>query len=249
MKVLTWHVREGLRLGTEGDEELHELLLDLLLQERPDIVVLQELTGWTLDLLQELGEEADLPYVELFEVEAGAHHGVLSRTPLSSARPLLESTATQYGAFAVETRDLTVVSAHLSPRTFLQGALEGAALAHVVPKSRTLVLGDFNAVRREERTAALDAALPDDLADCFLSSHEPSPVDRLIMAGFVDAGEVSTLGTSHYPAREGDGELLLRLNYALHTPGIEVPSVDVLDDEALRRASDHLPLVLEVSLP
>lgn len=248
MRAMTWHLREGLRSGAALDEERRERLLEVLWRERPDVVVLQELTGWTLELLRELGEEADLPHARLFTAPSGEHHqGMLSRTPLSAARALETSTA-EHGAFAAETRDLTVVTAHLSATSFEEQRNGAVSLAGCLPKERTLVLGDFSAVRREERTLQLDAELPEDLQARFPPSREPSAVDVLVAAGFVDAGEGSELGTSLALGRDGERSLLLRLDYALHTPGVEVRELRVLDEDSLRALSDHLPVVIDIAL-
>lgn len=244
MRVLSWHLREGLRAGDDIDDEARELLLDVLWRERPHVVALQDLSGWTRASLQELAEEAELPYARLFEASSGAHHGVLSRTPLSAGRSVLERGAE--AAFAVETRDLTVVSAYLSPAGVDDGHSEAEALARALPRDRTLVIGDFSVIRREERTPALDAALPADLADRFPTSAATA-VDLLVQHGFVDAGEGSELGTALSADADG-GALVLRVDYALHTPGVDVRALRVLEREDLQRASDHLPLVVDIAL-
>lgn len=249
MRALTWHVREGLREGSQLDDELRERLLAVLWRERPDVVALQELSGWSLELLRELGEEADLPYVRLFEAPSGEHHqGLLSRTPLSAARSLLETSTSDHGAYAAETRDLTVVTAHLSSASFEERRTEAVQLARALPRERTLVLGDLSAVRREERTYELDAALPEELRARLAPARDASAVDVLVAAGFVDAGEGSSLGTAVERGRDGELSLILRLDYALHTPGVEVRELRVLDDDVVRTVSSHLPVVIDVAL-
>lgn len=246
MRALSWHLREGLGEGDDLDEESCELILDLILRERPDVVALQELSGWTRERLFDLAEEAELSSALFFESPSGAHHGVLSRTPLSAGRPLFASASTPTAAFAAETRNLTLVSAYLTPSSADESVQGAEQLMRALPRQRTLLLGDFSVVRREERTPSLDAALPADLAERFPSTSATA-VDALVQAGFVDAGESSELGTSLLFGPAGE-PLELRLEYALHTPGIEVRSLRVLEGEHLRRASDHLPLLLEITL-
>lgn len=275
MKALTWNVNGGLlrdyasvKLAHEQgrplpppvlDEERRERLLEVLLEERPDVVALQELTGWTLEMLKELGEEVGLPHARLFEAASGRHHqGLLSRTPLSVPRSLVEHLADEglwwqtrtlyHGAFSAETRGLTVVTAHLAPTTAPERRREAEALTRVLPHERTLVLGDLSAVRREERTRQLDDEMPEDLSQHFAAPGEPSAVEVLLAAGFVDAGETSADGTALRRGKDGERSLLLRVDYALHTPGVEVRRLRVLDDARTRATSDHLPIALEVTL-
>lgn len=249
MRALTWHVRDGLREGSQIDEQRRERLLAVLWREQPDVVALQELSGWTLELLRELGEETDLPHVRLFRAPSGEHHqALLSKTPLSAARSLLETSTSDHGAYAAETRDLTVVTAHLSTSSFAERRVEAFELVRSLPRERTLVLGDLAEVRREERTSALDAALPEDLQARLSPARDASAVDVLVAAGFVDAGEGSSLGTAMERGRDGELSLVLRLDYALHTPGVEVRELRVLDDDEVRSLSNHLPVIVDVAL-
>lgn len=246
MKVLSWHVREGARQGEGPGATGFEVVLEVLVRERPDVAALQELSGWSEDTLLELAEEAGYTHARFLEAASGAHHGLLSLTPLSAGRSLFESESTPEAAFAVETRDITLVSAYLTPESANESLREAERLMRHLPRDRTLVLGNFSVVRREERTPYLDAALPADLAERFPTTATTS-VDALVHAGFVDAGEGAEIATSFLVGPAGE-PLELRLEYALHTPGVEVRSLRVLEEEELLRTSPHLPIVLDIQL-
>lgn len=264
MKVISWNLGEGLR--PEGAAVTPRVLLDddpgraarrFLLEERPDVVALQGLVGWTPEQLQDLAGCVQLPHARLFEAEGGdLHQALLARAPLRHPERLSEPLGEVgewwqrrtllHGAFAAEVRGLHVVTVHLSLASALLRRREAEFLAHKLPRQRGLLLGTLHAIRREERTYTLERCLPPDAAGCFPRREEVSAVELLLAAGYVDAGEASALGTTIWPEPEGRDDLLLRLDYALHTPGLEVTRFMVRDTLDLRGCSYHLPLVLHL---
>ncbi|MFZ9887459.1 MAG: endonuclease/exonuclease/phosphatase family protein [Myxococcota bacterium] len=264
MKVISWNLGEGLRAAGAAafddalvDEDRGTAAAHFLADERPDIVALQGLVGWTVESLHDLAQLAELPHLRLFEAEGGElHQALLARTPLRHPMRLSEPLGEMgewwqrrtllHGAFAAEVRGLHVVTVHLSLASALLRRREAEFLAAKLPRQRGLVLGTLHAIRREERTHTLERCLPADATGCFPRREDVSAVELLLGAGYVDAGEASAQGNTVWPCPEHDEDLLLRLDYALHTPGLEVTSFAVRDTLELRTCSYHFPLVLHL---
>lgn len=211
----------------------------------PDIVALQELdvrrmrTG-KIDQAHYIAEKLEMEYhfypaIQIEEEEYG--NAILSRYPLRVVRagPLptipkfkdLETRGVIWAEVNVGGREIQLFNTHLGLRRqerLIQGeALMGHEwLGHPDRRDPTIICGDFN-------------ALPN------------SRVCRKIRNSFRDAQEVLH---DHRPQRTFFGRYPVgRIDHVFVSPEITVNRVEVPRTDMTLRASDHLPLIVEVSIP
>jgi endonuclease/exonuclease/phosphatase family metal-dependent hydrolase len=211
----------------------------------PDIVALQELdvkrfrTG-EIDQAQVIAEELEMEchFSPAFQIEEEQYgNAILSRFPLRLVRagalptlthlPNLEKRGVLWAEITVNGREIQLFNTHLGLRhkeRLVQGdALMGPEwLGHPDRCNPTIVCGDFNA-------------------------QPHSRVCRKIRRSFNDA---QILLDDHRPQRTFFGRYPIgRIDHVFVSPEIIVHGVEVPRTALTLVASDHLPLIVEVSVP
>jgi endonuclease/exonuclease/phosphatase family metal-dependent hydrolase len=242
LRVMTYNVRSCTVAGCGGAvDRVAAVLADL----QPDIVALQELegpgrVGGRPDQAAELAER--LGWQGWFEPAMHRPSGV------------------SFGNAIVSRHPLRPVSAGALPRVDAGAVREprGAAWAAVdVGGVELQVLVTHLGLSRRERLAQVDALLgPRWLGDprCAtprllcgdLNSRPGSPEHRRLEGSLVDGALVAPPagGSATFPALRP----LVRLDHVLVSPDLRVVRTVVPRGRALRRTSDHLPLVVELEL-
>ena len=139
---------------------------------------------------------------------------------------------------------ITLVNAHLSPRSPTRRILEAEELTELaVPGNLTLLAADTNA---PDRHTDLSTATARELArDAGPGTRTPdtTPVDRLLRAGFLDLADLNgatrpARTTGHWPGKP----IASRPDRLLATPAIAnlLETFDVIDTPELRALTDHL---------
>jgi endonuclease/exonuclease/phosphatase family metal-dependent hydrolase len=131
--------------------------------------------------------------------------------------------------------------------------LRGAAFARcVVGGGSFVVAGSHLATDPEERPAQaavlkreLDRAGGPLVLGCDLNEPPGGASWRMVGGGLLDAAPNGDRTTATFPA----GLPRLRLDAIFVDPGISVRSYRVVDIDLARRASDHLPVLAELTLP
>jgi endonuclease/exonuclease/phosphatase family metal-dependent hydrolase len=242
IRVLTYNVHRCIG----GDGTLAPArVARAILSCAPDVVALQELdigharTGHA-DQPAVLAEQLNMNY--LFFPSVGGRHehygdAVMSRFPLTlikagrlpglAERPDLEHRGALWVEIECGEQNLQVINTHLGlrPRERLAqvDALLGPDwLGHEACRSPHILCGDFNAWPGSRSYGRLRRALPD-----------------------ACAGHGHFLRRGTFPAAWP----VVRLDHIFLSPDLTIESVRIPRTKLTRIASDHLPLVVEVSLP
>jgi endonuclease/exonuclease/phosphatase family metal-dependent hydrolase len=241
VRVMTYNVHSC--VGMDGKLDV-ERIARVIARARPDVVALQELdvgrarTGAmdqahliarhlemafhfhpALHIEEERYGDAILTHLPQRLVKAGALPGLASK-------PHLEPRGALWVAIELQGREIQVINTHLGlhPRERMAqvAALLGDHwLAHEQCREPVILCGDFN-------------ALPS------------SPVCRRIAGRLND---VHTEAQHHRPKGTFSGRFpTVRIDHVFISPELEVNGIEVHGSELARVASDHLPLLAELSI-
>ncbi|MFC4021964.1 endonuclease/exonuclease/phosphatase family protein [Micromonospora sp. GCM10011542] len=263
LRVMTWNVRTG---GQDrGGPDRRDLLVEVITEQRPDVLLLQELRGFDrAGVLDEFAARLGMrPYL------AGSCFGqpvaALVRPPLrtTAAGPVRRPWhhAAVRVVVASDAGPLTVLGAHLNPYSGAWRRIEAGWLAAAfrrAPGHLALLGGDLNTLDPDtDHTARIDR-----LPLAYRRRHlrrdgrtaDTRATARLLADGLVDlyraAGgpdEGLTAPTGHGGGGEFSG---MRLDYLFGTPALaeRVRDCRVVRDGVVDRASDHYPVLAELDL-
>ncbi|MGA3490449.1 endonuclease/exonuclease/phosphatase family protein [Micromonosporaceae bacterium DT55] len=260
LRVMTWNIRTG---GEDrGDPQRLERVVEVVREQRPDLLALQELRNFRrAGRLERFAEAVGLrPY--LARSSFGQPVAVLVRPPGRAVvaapvrRPFHH--AAQRVVVPTDAGDLTVIGTHLHPFSGGRRRREAGWLAAAVRAAgeRVLLMGDLNSLDpwtdHAERVGSLapryrgrhlDGGRVDTRAVARLHD-EAGLQDLYLTAG--PPGEGCTVPTSH-----GGAEFTaMRLDYLLGTPAVAASTrfCGVLRGGRAESASDHYPVSAELDL-
>jgi exodeoxyribonuclease III len=239
VRIVSYNVRDG------GGDRL-DLIAEVIRAQDVDAIAIQEATPFSAQALAEALSMASVfgEGNSIFDL----HVAWLSRLPILGAHnhrlPALSKTLLE-----IRVGDVALFATHLSSRheadVFPREREVAAILEVLATASRAhLLVGDFNALR------------PDDAVGRPPAGVEPRGdalpgASRLVLEPLADAGYADCYRSLH-PTRPGwthpAAAPWLRLDYAFASPALapRVRCCDVIDTEPAARASDHLPLLVDV---
>ena len=241
LRVMTYNVHSC--VGMDGKLDV-ERIARVIARARPDVVALQELDVGrartramdqahliarylemafhfhpALHIEEERYGDAILTHLPQRLVKAGPLPGLASR-------PLLEPRGALWVAIELHGREIQVINTHLGlhPRERMAqvAALLGNDwLAHEQCREPVILCGDFNALPSSSVCRRLAGPLKD----------------------------VHTEAQHHRPKGTFSGRFpTVRIDHVFISPGLEVSGIEVHGSELARVASDHLPLLAELSI-
>jgi endonuclease/exonuclease/phosphatase (EEP) superfamily protein YafD len=196
----------------------HERLLKLISSERPDVILLQEISSHWLDAMQPL--EADYPFRYNAVREDTFGIAMLSRLPLAAATHV-DSPPLGYPTIVATTRmgstDMTIISTHpripLGRDNFEARNLQLQSVADLVAQANgeVLVIGDLNASlwdrhyrRFEEATGLRNARRGKGVLPTWPTFMPLAmiPIDHVLVSSRVGIADIRTgprIGSDHLP--------------------------------------------------
>lgn len=247
LRIVTWNIQRG---GSARRGVIAGVLRDV----DADVVVLQEATR--PDVVGWLAGELGAPHVVVAPHRSVA---MLARLPLDDVRWHALPTGRSFVEACVPTASVRIIGVHLTAGLSGTGerrrAREMAALLAVVDDhpglAQTLIAGDLNAIAPSDSPAVSSLPLWIRLLLRADGGIGKAVVQRCLDHGFVDAFRrfhPSDAGATLPAARPS-----VRLDYFLLGPDLAGRAVRCdlagLDARLLARASDHLPLILDLDLP
>lgn len=242
-RVMTYNVHRC--VGPAGNDSMADIIA-VCAEAQADVVALQELDAPETDDDSEgvhharelaLALDMQLLFCRTFRRGVGYYgHALLSRFPIelvkvttfpSLPKPGSEPRGAIWARMSLGSSTLDVISTHLGvyrgERALQSRELVGPEwLGSPELRRPCIVCGDLNALPHAMTHRRLAGVLRD--AQRLLSGHEPKPT-------FPSAWPV------------------LRIDHVFVSEGVAVRSVRVPKDARARRASDHLPLVVDLELP
>ena len=264
VKVISYNIWNGF----EKDAARKARFVDWMNEQKPQIVALEELVGFTEKDLSELAASYGHPYVAIVK-EEGYPVGLTSCQPIQVVKKQVEGF--WHGMLHAQTYGLDIIVTHLSPFEWDYRLKEATAVTQYIQKnslSKCLVMGDFNAyspfdadeveTHTELRKNMLgwDKKHPEygnmrgeqfeySVLSQFLSIGFADPVKR-----FVPSDKRTTFPTATlYEWQWGDPRLKMlgeRLDYILVSPSLAPRCVhaSVHNGKDLEGISDHYPVSL-----
>ncbi len=228
--VLPWYFKNGTPAGEAGIDVTflyanvlssnrdHVRLIDLIDDERPDVIVLQEVSTQWLETLLSLADEYPFSYTEARDDNFGI--ALWSRLPLASAMhvdspPL--GFPTIIATTRIDGRDVTLVSTHpinpLGRENFLARNRQLQSVAEIVGQAHgeVLLIGDLNASvwDRHYRHFAESTGLSNARRGSGILPTWPTfmpfamiPIDHVLVSSGIEIADIRTgprIGSDHLP--------------------------------------------------
>ena len=260
MKVMTFNIFEG------GDSPLNnrtyriDAIARIIRGANPDVVALQECTDWDKEGQKTLHEfERQVGMLALLAVTDGFPLGLLVKPDYGILFADARTQGFWHGVLDVivadaDNRTTRFINVHLHPGDpRLRFREISKALEHYDGRERTIVLGDMNSLSH------LDNLELSDLSEETQSRHVVEGAldfrvsKALEVAGFVDAYAALHKGNPEptIPTRAARGSRFTpaRLDYMYVSRDLRssLTSIEVVKNDDSDFASDHYPLVLEIS--
>jgi endonuclease/exonuclease/phosphatase family metal-dependent hydrolase len=235
MRVVTWNMGCGPRVAQY--RKTHDEAWDYLLQElRPDVVFVQEA------LVTKIEDARRNHSVSMCDLAAGVAAGtaVLVRNFDTAPAPAVSVSRDTYVVPAkvnTPAGPLTVVSVHIYPGKEQHADLGRlvALLDNTFSGQAILVGGDFNAARR------FDEVYGGKMHGTFFSTMASAGLHEIHWA--IHGREIQTFWGHQAKEAYQDDHFFIAKPWASR-----VRSCDVIDNEVVRRLSDHGPVVLELDV-
>lgn len=259
MRLMTYNILEGGR--SHGDRL--DAVTGIIAENAPDVLALNECNGFlddggrtTYELERQLGMRSLIA-----ETRTGFHVALFVRGhDILEAHPMVDWF--HHGALRVKLRlgqeEITVMTTHLCPYSSESRVREAQYLASHVRDEHVVVMGDMNAISRHDvERMAIDQMLPYRKSRHVIPGTETPDtraMDIFESAGLVDLWQSAHPGkdgaTLPTPLTDDSSRPELRVDYILGTPALQKKLTDcnVLVTEATKAASDHFPIVADLSL-
>ncbi|MEQ6120320.1 endonuclease/exonuclease/phosphatase family protein [Reichenbachiella sp. MALMAid0571] len=268
IKVISYNIWNGFDWGQ--DKQRQENMVSWVNSQKPDVLALQELCGYTLEKLREDAKKWGHSYAEILKT-TGYPVGITSNQPIEIKERILDNM--HHGVLHCKISGIDFIVVHFSPFSFEKRREETkivlGKLAEIAQsQDKYVVLGDFNAV------SPFDADLYKDKPDLLKSLRESEVEHDHVRNLFHDQLEFGVLSeflsfplidvtqkyTSGWDERvscptqvfeeqsgQGRNDNSKRIDYILTSPFIadHCYSAQVLNKEATYYLSDHYPVMAE----
>lgn len=144
-RVITYNILQGMRLDSADGKPA---FVNWVRQQAPDVLALQEVTGFTQESLEKLAAAYGHPYAVLLIEGEKYPVAITSRYPIVNVQKVTDNM--DRGFIMARIKDYNIVSLHFTPFDYRQRRKEVEVLLDYVkaqpdPK-RWIIMGDFNTV-------------------------------------------------------------------------------------------------------
>lgn len=253
MKLMSYNI-----LG--GWDERIELIIDIIEEESPDVLVLNEANAFIPDVedhLETLSSRTGLSYSASAPSGKDTFHVVaLSKKPFN--RVVFLAPMARAGMLFVldsEFGELAIVGTHLTPFTEEERLEEVEIILEAVRRfDNAVIMGDLNALSPQDPYPHLSyEALNKKQRDKFAADEELQfgVVEEILSAGFVDASvllDKNDIPTAPTAITDDEAHSDTRLDYIfVSSPMAQyVSEYDVVQNHNAEVASDHYPVTAEL---
>ncbi|MDN5213287.1 endonuclease/exonuclease/phosphatase family protein [Fulvivirgaceae bacterium BMA12] len=271
LKVISYNIWNGFDWGK--DLTRRDQLVAWIASQKPDVVALQELCGYTKQKL--LGDAKDWGhnYAEILKT-SGYPVGITSSKPIAIREKILEDL--HHGALHCRTWDIDFMVVHFSPFSYKKRREETEIVLEKlsqVAKNRDkyIVLGDFNAVSpfdadlyhgNESLLTAMRASEKEHehVRNLFQGQLEYGVLSTFLGFPLLDVTQIYTSGLEERltsPTRIFNKQIennrspnAKRIDYILVSPYLQTTSINarVLNGRETFYLSDHYPVMAEFEL-
>ncbi|WP_017259347.1 endonuclease/exonuclease/phosphatase family protein [Pedobacter arcticus] len=264
LKIISYNVYVGMSSDkTEGKKEFAEWFK----QQNPDIVALQEVTGFTQTSLEKFAQSYGHPYAVLLVEGEKYPVAFTSKYPITNVKKVIDNM--DRGFIQANILGQTFIVLHLSPFDYQTRRNEVDLVLATIKNNPSIknwvVMGDFNSFAAIDSLAYTDGEL---IANLKKYEQKYAPIRKLVdnkidyyvinrmnQSNFYDALKlfhkdfVKTVHPKHF-APVGLPDVPTRIDFVFVSKGLKknVKSAEVLVDEFTDSHSDHYPMMIELQL-
>lgn len=263
LKVMTYNTLFG---GFDGsDNKRYKLLVEIIVEENPDVLFVQELKGYTLDsskLLFQLENEIGMRGFMAIAPHTGQNTAVFIKSHIVPLSFETDNVHFHHATSILKVRidgvdkPITLISTHLNPLGPQLRLNEASYFINYASSNEyTILAGDFNSVSPHDEEPFDIHELQDHFKARYLStdgtSSDRTVLSTLHLAGFVDVGKyLKKNKETTVPVKgfKGTEFMSFRSDYILTTKSLVDKFVNyrVIKDGKTDYASDHYPLIAEL---
>ncbi len=263
LKIISYNVWYGFTKVPERKEEWLSWMKD----QQPDVVSLQELNHYSPQMLTQDAKVYGHSYSVLLK-EDGFPTGITSKYPIEDVRRITEDF--HHGLMRVRIQQVYYYVIHLHPSNWETRKTEIALILKdiktLAPGSKVILAGDFNTFSPLDSTYYSHGRLKTFFNERDLQFQEKnlnrgaldySVIQEVMDFGFIDAeGDLRKSNykfTGSFPTlieKEGEHGDQRRLDYVFVSQNLSdgVTRAEIMATEATWQLSDHLPVVVELTM-
>ncbi|MBO9199376.1 MULTISPECIES: exodeoxyribonuclease III [Niastella] len=262
LRFITYNILEGMKLDTSADKPN---FVNWLKRMDPDILALQEVTGFTQASLEKLAQSYGHPYAVLLIEGEKYPVALTSKYPIVNVQKVCENM--DRGFIAARIKDFNIVSLHFTPFDYRKRAEEvDLLLAHIYAqpaKQQWVIMGDFNTVSPADSANYRDGRMVENYK-AYERKYAPiqklandqldyTVIEKVVANGFTDALKVTTkafVKTVHpkrFEPKTGT-DVTSRIDFVFVSKGLvkKIAAAKVLVDDFTDIYSDHYPVLLDL---
>jgi len=255
-RIVSYNIFKG---GKNGFEQLAQSVCDL----EADCIGLLEANGWGEEnekLLKSFSEITKYPFY--YHAKANTNYDIVC---LNKIKPKISTHITNGFWHAVlinvvetvEIGKVAIIFLHLNPKTEVERIKEIAELLVILKQyPSAIILGDFNSLsvhdpyNKTELLMALQTSHITKFGSDYLCFDTIKAIES---AGYIDCAVEQKYFITTVPTTSNDDPMHaipLRIDYAFVSPNLisYVKNISIKKGEMFNKASDHYPLVLDMSL-
>ena len=262
LKIISYNIYVGMKMDTSKGKTA---FANWVRKQQPDVLGLQEVTGFTQASLEKLAKSYGHAYAVLLVEGEKYPVAITSKFPITNVQKVTDNM--DRGFIQATIKGKTFVVLHFSPFDYRTRRTEvDLLLANVVhqPKIKDwIIMGDFNSFSAVDSMAYQDGRLVENLRK-YEQKYAPieklidgkidyQVIDKMMNAGFYDALKIkhSEFIKTVHPKRfepKGSPDVPTRIDFIFVSKKSKnkVTNAEVLVDEFTDNFSDHYPMMMQL---
>lgn len=262
LRVITYNIYEGMRLDTAAGKPV---FVEWVKQMHPDVLALQEVTGFTQVSLEKLAESYGHHYAVLLIEGEKFPVAITSKYPIVNVQKVSDNM--DRGFIIARIKDFNVVSLHFTPFDYRKRRQEvDLLMAHInaqSSKQNWLIMGDFNTLSPADSANYSDGRMVENylkyekkyapikkLAD---NKLDYTVIEEVLANGFTDALKkttpqfVKTVHPKRFEPTTGT-DVTSRIDFIFVSKDLvkSIATARVIADDFTNNYSDHYPVLLDL---
>jgi exodeoxyribonuclease III len=262
LRAITYNILEGMKLDTTRGKPV---FVEWVKQMDPDVLALQEVTGFTQASLEKLAESYGHPYAVLLIEGEKFPVAITSKYPIINVQKVSDNM--DRGFITARIKDFNVVSLHFTPFDYRKRRQEvELLLAHInaqSSKQNWLIMGDFNTVSPADSANYSDGRMVENYLK-YEKKYAPikklvdnkidyTVIEKVLANGFTDALKkttsefVKTVHPKRFEPKTGS-DVTSRIDFIFVSRDLvrKISAAKVIVDDFTNNYSDHYPVLLDL---
>ncbi|RZJ20490.1 MAG: endonuclease/exonuclease/phosphatase family protein [Acinetobacter sp.] len=263
MKFLSYNILEGMKLDTGQTKPVFAAWLK---KQDPDVLALQEVTGFTQESLEKLANSYGHPYAVLLIEGEKFPVAITSKYPITNVKKVFDNM--DRGFILAEIQGYQVGVLHFTPFDYRKRRAEVALLLaeikSVQQAKKWVIMGDFNTVSPVDAEAYADGKLVIGYQN-YEKKYAPilkladGKIDYTVIQDMMDRGFSDALKLKHpefiktvHPKAfepKNTPDVPSRIDFIFVSPDLKkkVSSAEVIKDDFTDVRSDHYPVYITIA--